>query len=80
MKMLGVPRAYTVSIRKLIEEASGKPVALVGWPNGQALASMIAVNIAKDGMSVTATISPPRKGADADKPADPGDSLNSFRR
>ena len=63
MKMLGVPYAYTVSIRDLIEKGSGEPVALVEWPNGQALASMIAVNIAKDGMSATATISPPRKGA-----------------
>lgn len=75
MRMLGVPHAYTVSIRELIEEASGKPVALVEWPNGQALASMIAVNIAKDGMSVTATISPPRKGAAAPTPADVMDAL-----
>ena len=63
MKMLGIPYAYTVSIRDLIEKGSGEPVALVEWPNGQALASMIAVIIAKDGMSATATISPPRKGA-----------------
>ena len=70
MKILGVPRSYTVSIRQLIDDASGEPFALVEWPNGQALASTIAVHIAKDGMTATATISPPRKGAAAPTLAD----------
>lgn len=75
MKMLGVPRSYTVSIRELIDKASGEPVALVEWPNGQALASSIAVSIARDGMVATVTIGPPRKGAAAPTLADVVDAL-----
>lgn len=63
MKLLGVPQVNARMIRDLVEAASGEAVALVSWPNGQALAAGISVEIAKDGMSAFITIRPPKKGA-----------------
>jgi hypothetical protein len=63
MKLLGVPPVSAKRVRDLVEAASGEAVALVAWPNGQALAAGIMVEIAKDGMSAFATIHPPKKGA-----------------
>jgi len=63
MKLLGVPQVGARGIRDIVDAASGEPVALVAWPNGQALASGITVDIAKDGMSAFATIGKPKKGA-----------------
>ena len=63
MKLLGVPQVSAKRVRDLVDTASGEAVALVAWPNGQALAAGISVEIAKDGMSAFATIHPPKKGA-----------------
>jgi len=63
MKMLGVPRIGLSAIRELIRDGDGKAVAIVEWPQGQALASTFSVEVAKDGMSASMTVGPPRKGA-----------------
>jgi hypothetical protein len=63
MKLLGVPPVSAKRVRDLVEAASGEAVALVAWPNGQALAAGIIVEIVKDGMSAFAIIHPPKKGA-----------------
>jgi uncharacterized protein (DUF342 family) len=63
MKLLGVPLVSARVIRDLVDAASGEPTAVVAWPNGQALASGISVDIAKDGMSAFTTIGAPKKGA-----------------
>lgn len=63
MKLLGVPQVSPRLVRDLVDAASGEAVALVAWPNGQALAAGITVETAKDGMSAYVTLSPPKKGA-----------------
>jgi uncharacterized protein (DUF342 family) len=63
MRLLGVPQVSARVIRDIVDAASGESTALVAWPNGQALAAAISVEITADGMSAFATIHPPRKGA-----------------
>lgn len=63
MKLLGVPSISASAIRALIREGNGEPVAIVEWPAGRALASVFTIEQAKDGMSASMSISPPRKGA-----------------
>jgi len=63
MKLLGVPQVSVREIWDYVDAASGELVALIAWPNGQALAAGIKVDIAKDGMSAFVTISAPKKGA-----------------
>lgn len=63
MRLMGIPRVPAKTIREMIDRADGEPKPLVEWPGGQALASAISIEIAEDGMSASATIRAPKKGA-----------------
>lgn len=62
MRILDVPPVPVADIRRIAEAARGVPEKLVRWPAGERLASEIHVEIAEDGMSATAEITPPKKG------------------
>jgi uncharacterized protein (DUF342 family) len=63
MRMLGIPTVDPAIIRQIINEASGVGERLVEWPEGEQLASRIEVEISRDQMSASITMTPPRKGA-----------------
>lgn len=63
MKMLGVPSVDPSIIRQIITEATGVAERLVEWPEGEQLASRISVEVSRDKMSATVTMTPPKKGA-----------------
>lgn len=62
MRLLGVPRVSVTEIRRIVDEASGRPQRLVAWPAGERLASEIRVLPSDDGMSAAVEITPPKKG------------------
>ncbi|MFW6293087.1 MAG: FapA family protein, partial [Spirochaetota bacterium] len=63
MRILGVPRVPSGTLREIVERADGVAVPLVEWPAGERLASVITCRIADDEMSAQVEISEPRKGA-----------------
>ena len=63
MRVLGVPHVDPGRIRQIAEEATGEPVKLVEWPDGERLASRVTVSVADDEMAATVTVSAPMKGA-----------------
>ncbi len=63
MRVLGVPHVDPGRIRQIADEATGEPVKLVEWPDGERLASRVIVSVAEDEMAATVTVTAPRKGA-----------------
>lgn len=63
MRVLGVPRPAAGLVRAAVDGASGEPIPLVEWPDGERLASVITVGVADDEMSAWVEVTPPHKGA-----------------
>ncbi|MFN2310941.1 MAG: FapA family protein [Spirochaetia bacterium] len=62
LRLLGAPRVPSSRIRSAIDEAAGKPVPLIDWPEGRRLEAEFEVQIAEDRMSAELTIKAPHKG------------------
>ncbi len=75
MRILGVPRVPSGTLREIVERADGTAVPLVEWPAGERLASVITCGVADDEMSAWVEISEPRKGAAPPTPDDVLDAL-----
>ncbi|MFP4484190.1 MAG: FapA family protein [Spirochaetaceae bacterium] len=63
MRVLGVPHVDPGRLRQIAEDATGHPVKLVEWKEGERLASRVTVAVAEDEMAATVTVTAPLKGA-----------------
>ena len=75
MRILGMPRVPSGTLREIVERADGTAVPLVEWPAGERLASVITCGVADDEMSAWVEIGEPRKGAAPPTPDDVLDAL-----
>ncbi len=77
MRMLGIPRVSSSTVRRIVERADGQASRLIEWPGGARLASTIEVHVAQDGMSAAVSVTPPLKGAAPPAMGDVIDALSS---
>ncbi len=70
LRLLGMPKVRASQLRQHIDEATGTPVRLVQWPEGERLASTFTVDIVEDEMSATVTVTAPQRGAAPPESAD----------
>lgn len=76
MKIMRIPRVTGSRIRALAEEAAGRPVALIEWPDGRRLAARIEVETTENEMQAWVTLNPPLRGAAPPTVEDIEDELN----
>lgn len=70
MRILGVPKVPSGTVREIVEHADGTAVPLVEWPGGERLASVISCGVSDDEMSAWVEVGAPHKGAAPPTPED----------
>jgi hypothetical protein len=64
LKILEIPTVRRQKILDILEDASGEPVPVAPWPEGEKLSPGITVDTAEDRMTSVITISPEKQGGE----------------